>query len=544
MDTANRTADAEARAGKGEAMDDNVTTGTQAALVVETASGRVRGASIEGVAAFKCIPYGAPSSGANRFMPPRKPTPWAGVRDALDYTGHAPQQGLRPATRVELADFSGPPDTSPETEDCLTLNVWSANPKHGAKRPVMVWFHGGAFAYGTANVARLQGSRLATRGDVVVVTVNQRLNIFGFLDLSEIGGTDYAASGNAGTLDMIAALEWVRDNIDRFGGDPGNVTIFGESGGGGKVCTLLAMPSARGLFHRAIVQSGAAIRLRERDRAAKLSEAVLKALGLSRTDLDKLQSLPMAQLLAAVDPAQKAIGPAPMPLFDRYPFGPVVDGTIVPSHPFDPAAPAVSADIPLLIGDMKDEMASFLARDDKVWHRTLTEQEMRDRVAAVAGRHADHVIETYRRLYPGMNPAERLIATLTDSNFRIRSLMVAERKAVQAGAPVYMYSFQWETPVLGGRMKAPHALDVPFTFDTIDLTNATDRSAAAHKLAATMSGTWAAFAHTGKPEHPAIPPWPAYELSARATLILDAECRVQNDPGGETRSLWQGIIAG
>ncbi len=544
MDTANRTADAEARAGKGEAMDDIVTTGTQAALVVETASGRVRGASIEGVAAFKCIPYGAPSSGANRFMPPRKPTPWAGVRDALDYTGHAPQQGLRPATRVELADFSGPPDTSPETEDCLTLNVWSANPKHGAKRPVMVWFHGGAFAYGTANVARLQGSRLATRGDVVVVTVNQRLNIFGFLDLSEIGGTDYAASGNAGTLDMIAALEWVRDNIDRFGGDPGNVTIFGESGGGGKVCTLLTMPSARGLFHRAIVQSGAAIRLRERDRAAKLSEAVLKALGLSRTDLDKLQSLPMAQLLAAVDPAQKAIGPAPMPLFDRYPFGPVVDGTIVPSHPFDPAAPAVSADIPLLIGDMKDEMASFLARDDKVWHRTLTEQEMRDRVAAVAGRHADHVIETYRRLYPGMNPAERLIATLTDSNFRIRSLMVAERKVVQTGAPVYMYSFQWETPVLGGRMKAPHALDVPFTFDTIDLTNATDRSAAAHKLAATMSGTWAAFAHTGKPEHPAIPPWPAYDLSARATLILDAECRVENDPGSETRSLWQGIIAG
>ncbi len=544
MDTANRTADAEARAGKGEAMDDIVTTGTQAALVVETASGRVRGASIEDVAAFKCIPYGAPSSGANRFMPPRKPTPWAGVRDALDYTGHAPQQGLRPATRVELADFSGPPDTSPETEDCLTLNVWSANPKHGAKRPVMVWFHGGAFAYGTANVARLQGSRLATRGDVVVVTVNQRLNIFGFLDLSEIGGTDYAASGNAGTLDMIAALEWVRDNIDGFGGDPGNITIFGESGGGGKVCTLLTMPSARGLFHRAIVQSGAAIRLRERDRAAKLSEAVLKALGLSRTDLDKLQSLPMAQLLAAVDPAQKAIGPAPMPLFDRYPFGPVVDGTIVPSHPFDPAAPAVSADIPLLIGDMKDEMASFLARDDKVWHRTLTEQEMRDRVAAVAGRHADHVIETYRRLYPGMNPAERLIATLTNSNFRIRSLIVAERKAAQVGAPVYMYSFQWETPVLGGRMKAPHALDVPFTFDTIDLTNATDRSAAAHKLAATMSGTWAAFAHTGKPEHPAIPPWPAYDLSARATLILDAECRVENDPGRETRSLWQGIIAG
>ena len=524
-------------------MDDNVTGGTQTAPVVETASGRVRGAIIEGVAAFKCIPYGAPTSGANRFMPPRKPAPWAGVRDALEYAGHAPQQGLRPATRPELADFSGPPDTSPETEDCLTLSVWSPGVQPSAKRPVMVWFHGGAFAYGTANAARLQGSRLATRGDVVVVTVNQRLNIFGFLDLSAIGGTEFAASGNAGTLDMVAALEWVRDNIERFGGDPANVTIFGESGGGGKVCTLLAMPSARGLFHRAIVQSGAAIRLRERDRAAKLSEAVLNTLGLTRTDLGRLQSLPMAQLLAAVDPAQKAIGPAPMPLFDRYPFGPVVDGSIVPNHPFDPAAPAVSADIPLLIGDMKDEMASFLARDDKVWHRTLTEQEMRDRVAAVAGVQTDHVIETYRRLYPGMNPAERLIATLTDSNFRIRSLIVAEGKAAQGAAPVYMYSFEWETPVLGGRMKAPHALDVPFTFDTIDLTNATDRSAAAHKLAATMSGTWAAFARTGKPEHPSIPPWPAYDRASRATLVLDAECRLVYDPRGETRSLWQEITA-
>jgi para-nitrobenzyl esterase len=219
----------------------------------------------------------------------------------------------------------------------------------------------------------------------------------------------------------------------------------------------------------------------------------------------------------------------------------VVDGSIVPRHPFDQSAPDVSADIPLLIGDMKDEMASFLARDDKVWHRTLSEQEMRERVAAVAGAETDHVIETYRRLHPNMNPAERLIATLTDSNFRIRSLMLAERKAKQSGAPVYMYSFEWETPVLGGRMKAPHALDVPFTFDTIDLTNATDRSPVAHKLAATMSGAWAAFAHTGKPEHPGIPAWPAYDLDRRATLILDTECRVEDDPRGETRKLWQAI---
>jgi para-nitrobenzyl esterase len=304
--------------------------------------------------------------------------------------------GSAPDPTPELANFSGPPDTSSETEDCLTLSVWSPGPDPAAKRPVMVWFHGGAFSYGTANAPRLQGSPLAKRGDVVVVTVNQRLNIFGFLDLSTIGDTAFAQSGNAGTLDMVAALEWVRDNIDRFGGDPGSVTIFGESGGGGKVCTLLAMPSARGLFHRAIVQSGAAVRLRERDRTARLTEAVLKEVELTAAQLDRLQSLPVAQLLAAVGPALKAVGPAPMPLFDRYPFGPVVDGDIVPRHPFDPDAPDISADIPLLIGDMKDEMASFLATDNKVWNRTLTEQELRDRIAAVAGGHTDQVIASIR----------------------------------------------------------------------------------------------------------------------------------------------------
>ena len=232
-----------------------------------------------------------------------------------------------------------------------------------------------------------------------------------------------------------------------------------------------------------------------------------------------------------------------MPLFDRYPFGPVVDGEIVPRHPFDPDAPDVSADIPLLIGDMKDEMTSFLATDDKVWNRTLTEQELRDRVAVVAGGHADQVIETYRRLHPGKNPAERLIATLTDSNFRIRSLIVAERKTMQNRAPVYMYAFNWETPLFGGRLKAPHALDVPFTFDTLDFTNATDRSPAAHKLAATMSGAWAAFARSGRPAHPALPAWPAYNQTERATMILDTECRVESDPGGETRLLWGAITA-
>ena len=515
---------------------------TIGAPLVETTAGRIRGAIVEGIAAFKSVPYGAPTSGPNRFMPPRLPEPWPGVRDATAYLGHAPQAGLRPAPRPELADFSGAPDTSPESEDCLTLNVWTPA-TDGKRRPVMVWFHGGAFSYGTANAPRLQGSRLARRGDVVVVCVNQRLNIFGFLDLSAFG-SEYAQSGNAGTLDMVAALEWVRDNIERFGGDPRNVTIFGESGGGGKVCTLMAMPSARGLFHRAIVQSGAAVRLRERERAAKLTEAVLHQLGIDKASLSRVQTVSVEQLLAAVLPAQRAIGPAALPLIDRYPFGPTVDGDVLPGHPFEPDAPAVSAEVPLLIGDMKSEMTSFLATDEKVWGRTLSEAELRDRVTAVAGAQAERVIETYRRQLPGANPAERLIATLTDSNFRIRSLLVAERKAKQRGAPIYMYSFEWETPLFDGKLKAPHALDVPFTFDTIDLTNATDRSPVAHRLAATMAETWAAFARDGVPAHPAIPQWPVYDLDRRATMLLDAEWRVADDLRGETRRLWQEIVGG
>jgi para-nitrobenzyl esterase len=513
----------------------------QSAPVVETSSGKLRGTIIEGVAAFKAVPYAAPPTGALRFLPPREPEPWPGVRDATAYAGRAPQAGLRTGTRPELETFSGTPDASPDSEDCLTLHVWSPSVTEGAKRPVMVWLHGGAFSYGSANSERLRGSRLAKRGDVVVVTVNHRLNIFGHLDLSDAGGADYGQSGNAGALDLIAALTWVRNNIARFGGDPGNVTIFGESGGGGKVSALLAMPVAVGLFHRAIIQSGAAVRLRTRERALKLTELVLKELGITTAAIDQLRTLPVTRLLAAIKPAERALGPSPFRLFDRYPFGPVVDGDVLPRQPFDPDAPDIMNDIPLIIGDMKDETASFLAPDDLVWHRTLSEAQMVDRVHAIAGADTDRVVETYRRLYPGATPADRLIATTTDCNFRIRSLTLAQRRAAKATAPVWMYSFNWETPVHDGKMKAPHAMDVPFTFDTIDLTNATDGSENAKRLARTMSAVWAAFARTGKPDHPSIPHWPAYGVPERATLSLDAECRINNDPRGETRTLWQDI---
>ncbi len=507
--------------------------------IVETTAGKVLGLVDEQVLSFRTIPYADSTAGANRFLPPKPPAAWSGVRDCRDFAGKAPQAGLAPVPIPDLANFSGAPDPSPETEDCLSVNVWTPDTDPAAKRPVMVWFHGGAFSYGNANAPRLRGSRLARRNDVVVVTVNQRLNIFGHLDLSAFGGDAYRHSGNAGTLDMIAALEWVRDNISAFGGDPNNVTIFGESGGGGKVSVLLAMPRAAGLFHRAIIQSGAVIRLRTQDRARTLTDCVLRHLGSAGGSIEALQTVSVEALLAAIGPAQAALGPSPTPLFDRYPFGPVVDGDLLPAHPFDPIAPDGSAGIPLIIGDMKDETANFLASDARVWQRTLTEEQMREKVAAIAGPDTGRVLDLYGRLYGHLNPAERLIAITTDCNFRIRSLVLAQRRAAKAAGPVWMYSFEWETPVLGGRLKAPHAMDVPFTFNTLDLTNATGGSAEAQALSDTMSSVWAAFARNGRPDHPAIPAWPTYDAATRATLILDNPCRIENDPRAEGRMLWQ-----
>jgi para-nitrobenzyl esterase len=332
--------------------------------VVDTASGKIRGAAVGGIKAFKGIPYGASTAGTNRFMPPHKPAPWGGVREAVDWAGHAPQAffGRR---RPEVSHLAPPPDTVPVSEDCLTLNLWTPGLDAG-KRPVMVWFHGGAFSYGSANTPRTAGANLARRGDVVVVTVNHRLNVFGFLDLSEIGGAEFVHSGNVGVLDLVAALEWVRENVARFGGDPGNVTIFGQSGGGGKVSALLAMPAAKGLFQRAIVMSGAGIRMAEHDRATKLAEAVLGEVGLKANQLDKLQAVPFERLIAAIEPAQKKLAPVGFRLLDRYGFGPVVDGHDLPRHPFDPTAPDLSDDVPVMVGGTRDENALFLAPDDAV----------------------------------------------------------------------------------------------------------------------------------------------------------------------------------
>jgi para-nitrobenzyl esterase len=507
--------------------------------VIETNSGKVKGYAIDSISGFKGVPYGASTAGANRFMAPQKPEPWTGVRDATDWAGHSPQAffGER---RAEVVALAPPSDPVPVSEDCLTLNVWTPGLDNG-RRPVMVWYHGGAFSYGSANTPRTDGDRLARRGDVVVVTVNHRLNIFGFLDLAELGGKKFARSGNAGVFDLVASLQWVRDNIAKFGGDPGNVTIFGQSGGGGKVSALLAMPAAKGLFHRAIVMSGAGIRMADHERSTKLAEAVLGVLGLTAKELDKLQAVPVKDMIAAIQPAQEKLTPGPYRLLDRYGFGPVVEGHDLPHHPFDPKATDLSDDVPVMVGGTKDENAVFLAPDDAVWNRSLSETELKTRVAKVAGGETDAVVDLYRRMHPAMNPAELLIEITTDSNFWVRSVLLAERKSQQGKAPVFVYSFNWQTPVLGGKLMSPHAIDVPFVFETTDVGGITGNSLEARDFAAVEAATWAAFARAGAPDNASIPHWPAYTAEARATMMIDMHWSLASDPQREARLLWEKI---
>ncbi len=491
-----------------------------AGSVVPTTAGKIRGTMQDKVHAFKGVPYGASTEGAGRFQPPAKLPPWTGVRDALELGPASPQM---PSNLIPESMAQQPKTDGSGNEDCLHLNVWTPGLGSG-KRPVMAWFHGGGYSAGSANWAMYNGGNLAAKQDVVVVTVTHRLNIFGYLYLAELGGEKFASSSNVGMLDCIAALEWVRDNIAAFGGDPGNVTIFGQSGGGGKVSTLMAMPAAKGLFHRAIAMSGSAVKGEPRDRATRGAEAFMAKLGLKPNQVDELQKMPPAQLLAAMREVR------------GLQLNPVVDGRTLPGDPFDPTAPAITANVPMMIGSTETEVTwnnnvNFDPLDDGALHDRIQNSQHIDAATA------DRLIAVYKKGRPQASNLDLFFIMSTDlSNFRTGTDTEAERKAALGKAPLYKYYFQWYSPVREGKLRSYHTLDIPFVFQNVDIAQSMVGSGPErYPLADKMSGAWAAFARSGNPNHKGIPNWQPFNETQRATMIFNNECRAVNDPYHEER---------
>jgi len=512
-------------------------------IVIETKYGKLRGTIQNGVCAFKGIPYGGPTGGKNRFMPPTPLRPWPGIRDATNY-GPSCWQVVEGFNKLEY-DLLGAVGGDTMSEDCLVLNVWTAGLNDNGRRPVMVWLHGGGFFEGSGDALPCNdGTSLAKTQDVVLITVNHRLGVFGYLHLGEIAGERYATSCNAGMLDLVAALEWIHDNIARFGGDPGNVTIFGVSGGGAKVCTLMAMPAAKGLFHHAIAESGIALRAKTSDEATQTARNFLDVLGVSPANIDVLHKMRADMIYGA----WMALPPVPWIPTGKAQFSPVLDGISIPVHPFDPVAAPTASDVSLMIGTNKDEMNFMLYRDprfgkyDDITMREGIIGSLKGRLIDITSEQVESLIEIYSLTRPGATPHDLLIAITSDIH-RNASIRIAERKIAGGPAPVYMYLLNWESPALNGMLKACHVLEVPLVFNNVEPTiGLIGDGPERFTLAKAMSGAWAAFARTGDPSHSGIPHWPAYTKYTRSTTVFNTESRVENDPRREERQAWDGII--
>lgn len=493
--------------------------------VVETATGRLRGLRTEQGFAFKGIPYGESTAGANRFRPPVAKKPWAGVRDATAHGANAPQpQG------VSVPEFAWYWSDIAISEDCLSLAVYTPA-LDGKKRPVLVWLHGGAFAVGAGSSPGFDGSHLAQAQDVVVVSINHRLNVFGSLLIEAPGFAPEAA--NLGVLDQVQALRWVRDHIERFGGDPGNVTIFGQSGGAAKVTALLGLPAAQGLFHKAVVQSGSGLwRLAGQEKLAQASHGLLQELGLNAASAARIQELPVEQIVDAYLKLMAKTGGVSE-------FRPTLDGVVFPHEPFHPRATALSAQVPVLVGYAEHEATFFLAGNPANF--AISEAQLQARVQKflrLSAAQSRQLLQRYAEHLPGSTPAQRLIAVASDYNYQQPTLAFADRQADLGGAPVYAYAFDWRSPARAGVLGAAHTAEVPFIFGTLDAARALVQDSPDQlQVRDRMGAIWGQFARSGQPGggDSGVQGWQPYERSQRLTARIGSQWRMEQDPAAHGR---------
>jgi para-nitrobenzyl esterase len=501
---------------------------------VETTAGKVRGWRREGVYGFRGIPYGATTEGPNRWKAPVAPRPWTGVLDALDFGPWAAQPDL-PAP-VDSAFVFG---NAAKSEDCLVINVWTSGLKSSASKPVIVSLHGGAFTMGAGD---LSPETLVARGDVVVVSMNHRLGLLGHLYLAEIGGEEWADSGNAGILDVLLALEWVRDNIAAFGGDPNRVMTMGCSGGSSKTLALMAMPAAKGLFQRANPIDAPFMKACEPGKATSIAEETLADLGIGHDELHKLYALPWQQLLEAqtIDIAHELAEGSSRDEVLRY--YPVVDGRSLPTHPFDPVASPLSSDVPMLTGSARDSMRLIMLMQP--WFGTLDEAGLREIANKQLGAGAEEVVAAHRREHPDWTPTDVACAVITGRVMTAKTIDLAERKAVGGTAPVYLYRWAYGTPGMDGIAGARHGGELPFVFKTIgntisegfaDISPFEGDRPQDYEMQEVVSEAWVRFAHDGDPNHSGIPKWPSYSTDDRPTMVFDDEVRLEHDPESQIR---------
>lgn len=486
--------------------------------VASTKYGKVRGYTDKGVSVFKGIPYGGDTS-KRRFMPPVAPEKWDDAREATTYGPSCPQRSRR-AEKM--------------SEDCLVLNVFTPSLRDNGKRPVMFYIHGGAYSGGSGSSPLYDGVNLCRRGDVVVVSVNHRLNAFGYLYLRRFGKDHFPDSGNVGQLDLVLALQWVRDNISEFGGDPQKIMVFGQSGGGAKIATMMAMPAAKGLFSCAATMSGQQITASGPHHATLRAKAILDALQINSENIHELQTIPFEKILSVLDTKDPVL-----PFGSLY-FGPVLDERSLMRHPFYPDAPAQSAHIPMIIGNTHDETRAFLGGDPTNF--TLTWDQLPGKLIPNlrVDIRPEYVIAEYSKLYPDMSPSDLFFKITTASRSWRGAIIEAEERA-QSGSPAYAYQLDWATPKYHGKFGAPHASDIQLVFDNIDKPGATATGPQAQPMADIMSETFIAFARTGDPDNKRIPAWRRYSMEKRETMVFDIPCHLENDPRGAERKIFEKV---